>query len=287
MAARDSIEASGLPTREERRELRRIGRLALTTNVAVAIAIRADLFVLERVTTLEVMGAYAVAQRVVDQAFTVIKQISASLVPRLGGRAESRAAVLRFGTLVLGLLTAAPFAALAVVGAPVLVLWAGPAIGQPVLAPVLAWLSMAAAIAALNEVAASALFLGGNPASVARATMCGSALNLIVSVLGAYYFGPSAVAAATLAGNFLVAGMVWYAVAKWQGLSRLDVARLLVYPVSAAAVGCVLAFGLDRVKAPPLVSLLLAASVGTAIVAGLAMLRTTGLRLGRKEAPTT
>ena len=183
-------------------------------------------------------------------------------------------------------LRAAGFAgALSVVGAPVLVLWAGKAIGQPVLAPVLAWLSMAAAVAALNEVAASALFLGGNAASVARATMCGSAVNLIVSVLGAYYFGPSAVAAATLAGNLLVVSMVWYAVLNWQRLSLLDVAGLLAYPLSAAALGCALAFGLDQVGAPPLVSLLLAASLGTAIVASLAVMRNTGQRLSHKEAP--
>jgi len=83
-AAADGVEGRGLPSAEYRPEIRRVATAGLIGNLAVILAVRLDIVVLERVADLATIGAYSVAQRIVDQSFTLVKQVSSALVPRLG-----------------------------------------------------------------------------------------------------------------------------------------------------------------------------------------------------------
>jgi O-antigen/teichoic acid export membrane protein len=209
LATFDGVDAHGLPTRLERRSLFAVGRSALLTNVSVALCIRADVLILQRIATLDVIGAYSVASRVVDQGFTLVKQVSSALVPRLGQRSRDRESVVRFGTMLLGAITAAPLAALAVAGGPLVVLWAGHAVDQPILPVALAWLSVAAIVASIEEVACSSLSIGGDYRVVTRAFLAGTLTNVALSVVGGWTVGPGAVAAATAIGNVVMALLIW------------------------------------------------------------------------------
>jgi len=228
----DGVAAGGWPTRTERRALFTVGRSAMLTNVAVALCVRADVVILQRVTTLDVIGAYSVASRVIDQGFTLVKQVSSALVPRLGARSQNRGAAVRLGTMLIGVLASAPLAALAVAGAPFIVLWAGRAIDLPILPIALAWLAVASIVSSTEEVACSALALGGEYRSVTIAFGAGTATNILLSVAGAWAVGPGAVAAATAAGNLVMAVIVWRATCRELGWS----ARAVVDSIAPAGI---------------------------------------------------
>lgn len=237
LAARDGVVASGLPDRDQRREMIRVAGSAMVTNFSVILAIRADVFVLERVTNLATIGAYSVASRLVDQGFTLVKQVSAALVPRLGRRAKDRAGSVRLGTAIIGVMAAGPLAAAAVAGRPVVLMWAGDAVDLPILGVALAWLAVAAMVAAISEVPLSAMSLGGDAVAAARIIAIGSLTNVVLSVAGGYAFGPWAVAASTFAGNLVVAWLAWRSTVRSFRWSVSDVARTLGPVLIAAVVG--------------------------------------------------
>jgi O-antigen/teichoic acid export membrane protein len=241
LATFDGIAATGFPTQIERRGLFAVGRSALLTNVSVALCIRADVLILQRIATLDVIGAYSVASRVVDQGFTLVKQVSSALVPRLGQRSKDRDSVIRFGTMLLGAITAAPLAALAVAGAPLVILWAGHAVDQPILPAALAWLSVAAIVASIEEVACSSLSIGGDYRVVSRAFMAGTLTNVALSIIGGWTIGPGAVAAATAIGNAVMAMLVWQAIRRASRWSIGTVLSAMAPAAVAASVSGVLA----------------------------------------------
>jgi O-antigen/teichoic acid export membrane protein len=250
VVAKDDIEARGIPSVEERRDLLIASRAAFITNLSVVAAVRIDVIVLQQVTDLETIAAYSVASRLVDQGYTFVKQISAALVPRLGARAQNAEGILSAGTMVIVALAAAPLAVLAVAGRPLIVLWAGSAIDRPILGVATAWLGVAAIVAASEEIASSRIALGGDPRIAARAIMCGSIVNAALSVIGARFVGPAAVAAATLAGNIVASYLLWSATRKALGWSLARVASALAPGLVAGVVGAVAVLTLRATHLP-------------------------------------
>jgi len=250
IVAKDDVVAPGLPTLAERRDLSVTSRAAFLTNVSVIASVRIDVLVLQQVTNLETIAAYSVASRLVDQAYTFVKQISAALVPRLGGRARNAEGILSAGTMVVGALAAAPLAVLAVAGRPLVVLWAGAAVDRPILGIAAAWLGVAAIVGACEEIASSRIALGGDPRIAARAILFGSLVNVTLSVSGAYFIGPSAVAAATLAGNVVAAIFLWRATRKAFGWPLTRVASALAPALVAGCIGAGIALALRATRVP-------------------------------------
>ena len=270
-AAADGVSWQGTPQGDERKEMIRVASSAMLTNVSVILAVRADVFVLERVTNLATIGAYSVAARLVDQGYTLVKQVSAALVPRLGKRASNRDASIRLGTAIIGVMAAGPLAAAAVAGKPILILWAGHAVDLPILGVALAWLAVAAMVAAVSEVPLSGMSLGGDPVAAARYIAAGSFTNIGLSILGGYLSGAWAVAAATFAGNTIIAVLVW----RWTSHSmrwRFDAIAKTLFPVLVSATsGAIVAFALAQTGVHGLVSTGLGALASTGL--GLTLIR--------------
>jgi O-antigen/teichoic acid export membrane protein len=259
--AKDDVYAPGVPSAAERQELRVTSRAAFLTNLSVVAAVRIDVLILQQVTNLETIAAYSVASRLVDQAYTFVKQISAALVPRLGGRARNAEGILSAGTMVIGALAAAPLAVLAVAGRPLVVLWAGPAVDRPILGTAAAWLAVAGIVAACEEIASSRIALGGDPRVAARAFIFGSLVNVSLSVVGAYTIGPSAVAAATLAGNLVAFVLLWRATRMALGWSLARVASALSPALVAGCIGALIAVALRSTPIPLVGSAAIAVTV--------------------------
>jgi len=279
-AAADDVWAKGLPTRDERRALFAIGRSALVTNVSVALCVRADVIILERVTTLEVVGVYSVAARLVDQGFTLVKQLSSALVPRLGTRSADRASVIHRGTMALGALAGAPLGAVAAAGAPLVVLWAGPAVDHPVLQVALTWLAIANVFAAIGEIPAAAISLAYDPAVVARASVASTAMNVALSIVGGWLVGAGAVAAATAIGNAVLAVMVWAATCSALGWSPRRALDALAPAAIATTVAAATSLAAQRLGAHPIAVVCAGACAGLAAAA----LRVRGVARGTEAA---
>jgi O-antigen/teichoic acid export membrane protein len=187
----------------------RDGSASLAINLAVAAAVRIDVFILARVSPLAIVAAYGVASRAVDQSFVFAKQASAALLPKLGDPRERDAAA-ELGTVVLGGLAASGLAALAICGAPLLVAWAGPMAATPPAKIALALLAFAAVLLASAEVVSSTLTLGARtPWEAARPIVLGAVVNVAISILGARAYGVWAVAGGTVVGNLIVTVMMW------------------------------------------------------------------------------
>ncbi len=185
------------------------GAATVAVNAAAMVALRFDVVVLSRVAPLAVVAAYGVAFRAVDQSFTLAKQASAALMPRLA-RAEERTQATRFGTALLGGVVASGMAALATQGDGLLVAWAGDAARHPDTAVALALLAAGAVVAAGHEVVASALTLGGRSAwRAALPLTVGYAVNVAVTFAGASRYGVVAVAGGTLLGNIVTSVLLW------------------------------------------------------------------------------
>jgi len=264
-AARDGIRPKGLPAREHHREIIRTAGAGMMTNLAVVLAVRMDLLVLERITNLGTIGAYSVAQRIVDQGFTLVKQLSSALVPRLGARGENRDATIALGTMILGALAGAPFAALAVAGRPLVVMWAGPAVDQPILGLALGFYALSAMLVGLETVATSAISLGGNAMAAARYVMIASLVNVLVSVVGGFLLGPWAVAAGTAAGSLVCTVLVWRATRAAQRWSWAQVTATMMPPVSGMAASALLAFWLSRIGLHVIAVLVTATACGLVV----------------------
>jgi peptidoglycan biosynthesis protein MviN/MurJ (putative lipid II flippase) len=93
-------------------------------------------------------------------------------------------------------------------------------------------------VASINEVALSAMSLGGDPMAAARFIAIGSVTNVALSIAGGFAFGPWAVAASTLAGNLVLAFLVWRwtrAAFRWDAstLGRTFLPVLIAIPTGA------------------------------------------------------
>jgi len=270
-AARDGVRAQGLlPRGDNRRELVRIAGSAMLTNLSVIFAVRADVLVLERITNLATIGAYSVAARLVDQGFTLVKQVSAALVPRLGKRAKNRGSSIRLGTMIIGIMAAGPLAAVAMSGRPILILWAGEPVDLPILGVALTWLSLAAMAAAVYEIPLSAITLGGDAWAAARFIALGSITNVTLSIVGGYAFGPWAVAASTFAGNLVLALLTWRSSIRTLRWDAQTVALTFLPILVSIPVAAVTAWACDRASLNGILSTaagcLAAISVGAVLV---------------------
>ncbi len=188
----------------------REGAGSLAVNVSAILALRFDIVILSRLCPLATVAAYGVASRVVDQSFTLAKQTSLALLPRLADRAD-RARAVRVGTALLGGAVASGMAAMNTQGREVLVAWAGDVARQPETWIALALLSMAAVFAASHEVAAATLTLaGGSTWDAALPLALGYIVNLLLSVSLASRLGVVAVAGGTLLGNAATSVALWH-----------------------------------------------------------------------------
>lgn len=206
-------ELSPLPgaprDRDEIRAIARDGSAALTINVAVAAAVRADVALVASSGTLAAVAAYGVAGRAIDQLYSLAKQVSAAALPGLRDPATRDDAV-RTSVARMGGLAAAGLTAFAVGGGPLLVAWAGAAASTPLTTTVLGILAVAAIIAAVAEIPAAVLTLGDR--SVWRAAVpiaTGAAVNFTIGITCVGPVGPVAVALATVAGNLVNAVWTW------------------------------------------------------------------------------
>lgn len=228
---RPVLPASGAELRTALRD----GSASLAINLAGAAAVRIDVFILARVAPLAIVAGYGVASRAVDQSYVLAKQASAALLPRLGDP-RKRGSAVELGTAVLGGLGASGLVALALCGTPLLVAWAGPVAADPSATIALWLLTSAAVVMGSVEVASSTVTLGAPTAwSAAIPIVLGAAVNVIISITGASSFGVWAVAGGTLAGNLLLALLMWRGARALLGWSVPRVLRALA-PVAAAAV---------------------------------------------------
>jgi O-antigen/teichoic acid export membrane protein len=274
-AASDGVVSRGFPGKADRPELYRVAFASMLMNTAVALAMRVDVIVLERVTDLATLGAYSVVQRIVDQGYTLVKQIGAALVPRLGLRASNRGATVSLGTMLVGTLNAVPFTALAIAGHGFIVGWAGSAVDLPILPIALVWFAASATLSSVECIATSSMSLSGDALAASRYVMSGAVVNLALSIVGGLLFGAWAVAAATTVGNALVAVLVWRATKAHLGWSTAQVFATMLPVGLGAAVSGAVAVACLRLGMPSL------AATATAIVAGLAIASVPIWRLNR------
>ena len=217
----------------EVRDAFRQGSAALTINVGVAAAIRADVFILSAWLPLGTVGAYQVASRCIDQLFSLAKQSSTWLLHRLGDP-EGRPAAMRMGTAVLGGLVTSGVVALTLDGSALLEAWVGSLALEPVVGVSMALLGLAAIIAAAEKIAAAALTVSSTSTwDVALPMLLGNALNIAGSLVGVRYLGVWGVAGSTVCGNLLIALLIWSKARVLLGWRAVDVAWTLA-PMGAA-----------------------------------------------------
>ncbi|MBK8171120.1 MAG: polysaccharide biosynthesis C-terminal domain-containing protein [Sandaracinaceae bacterium] len=193
----------------ERKASFKVGAAALAINLAVATALRVDLFVLSSVATLALVGQYGVAGRAVDLAYLLAKQATVALMPSLGDP-EHRARAVRIGTLVFSGVVLSGMTALSFDGQALLIGWVGHVAEGHVPAIVLAVLGAAAMIMSLYEVSSSMVALGGRTGwEGAIPIIVGSITNLVISIGLAWKYGIWAVALSTVGGNAITGVLMW------------------------------------------------------------------------------
>jgi hypothetical protein len=253
----------------------RDGAAALAINLSVLAAVRADVVVLAHVAPLALVAAYGVASRAVDQSYTLAKQVSAALLPKLGDPG-ARGGAVRLGTAVLGVLVASGMPALALDGQGMLVAWAGPVAARPQAAVALALLGGAAMIAATHELVASALMLGGRTAwATATPIVLGSAVNVAL-LLGLARVAPVwAAAGGNVLGNVVVSVMVWSRARRLLGWTARDVAGAVAPAAAAGAASLGVGWALAGAGAAGLAGSVAACALTTAcgLAAGAAVAR--------------
>jgi O-antigen/teichoic acid export membrane protein len=248
------------------------GSASMAINLGALLALRFDVVILSRVCPLAVVAAYGVGSRAVDQSFTIAKQVSAALLPRLGDP-KARESAVRLGTALLGGLVASGMAALSVGGQGLRVAWAGPVAAQPETAFTLALLATAAVIAAGHEVASAALMLGSRtPWSSAGPIITGYAINVAISLAFAQRFGVWAVAGGTVIGNALTSVLLWGRARKLLAWSMGAVAGALAPAAAAGSVSAAAAWALTHFGPAGVVASLATCIATTALGCGAAAL---------------
>ncbi len=223
----------------EIRSAYRDGAAAFFMNLAVTTALRIDLFVLNTVAPLSLVGTYQVAGRAIDMAYIVGKQATVALMPELGDP-EHRGRAVRIGTGVFAAVVVSGMVAVASVGQPFLVALFDEHAAGPNASLVLALLGTAAMIMSLYEVASSMVMLGGKTAwDCALPIIVGALLNLCISIGLAPTYGVWAVAGSTVAGNFFTLFFMWSRARRLLAWSLASVLRatapaLVAAPVAAA-----------------------------------------------------
>lgn len=241
-----------VPTRprlpDERRETLdalRDGAASLVISIAMVVAVRVDVFVMSRVTTLAGVAAYGVAGRAIDTSYLITKQATVALMPRLGDPAR-RAAALRIGVGSFVGVVAAGMLALAFFGQPLLVAWVGPVAESPITGHVLVLLGLAAILQSTSDVPGAMLTLGGRTAWASAIPIAlGSAVNIGVSLLGAPHYGFWAVAGSSILGNGVTALLIWWSATRMLGWGPVSVLRTFAAPIACSAVATAIGLALS------------------------------------------
>jgi hypothetical protein len=271
-------------SRAELLELLRDGSAACAINLGAIVALRVDVAALVRVAPLSAVAGYGVVTRAVDQAYTLAKQLSAALLPRLGDP-KRRAVACRLGTAALAALVASGMAALVLVGDPLMQAWAGEAASGPTARISLSLLALAATITSAHEVAAAALMLGGRSGwSSAGPLAAGHAVNAVVSFGLAPRFGIWAVAGGTLLGAICSSLLIWRAISRVLGWRVTDVVAVLAPPAAGGGLACVTAMWLANGSDGGVIEGL--ARCAITIVIGLASTAGCMWLLARRESPS-
>jgi len=261
----------------------RDGAAGFAINLATAIALRLDLFIVSRVAPLAVVAAYGVGGRAVEMAYLVAKQAVHALTPRLAHEHE-RDSASRIGTLLFAGVIVSGMMGLAIAGQGVLVAWVGDIGRGTTPALVMAVLGSAAMIASTYEVVASMVMLNGKSGwECATPIVVGSVLNLVGSIALSPIFGVWAVAGSTVAGNFVTCLLMWRRALAMMAWTPGTLARLLAPVAVAGGVAAGVALALRTFAAGGGVQSFAACSVagaaGTFVVA-------LALRLTRPPEPT-
>ncbi len=220
----------------------RDGAATLVINLAVVGSVRIDVLILSRVSTLEVVAAYSVASRVIDQLLTLAKQVSTAFLHRLGDPdARRRTQALVLGTSLLGVSVASGMVAVAWNGQPLLILWAGSVAAGSVTKLALIILGAAAIGVGLSEIPSAMLTMSATSVWVVAVPIAGTAaLNVFISIAGASRFGVWAVAGGTVVGNFASCALAWRLVRRAAGWDWTRVLGLLAPPLAAVALAALL-----------------------------------------------
>jgi O-antigen/teichoic acid export membrane protein len=212
----------------------RDGSAALMINAAVYATVRIDALVLARISPLAVVASYCVAGRIVDQSYVLAKQVSSGLLP-LFRHEEERYRALQLGTTVLTGLVTPGMIALALLGGPLLVLWAGSAGATDIAMIAVALLGFAAILAAFGEVACSLLtHTAGSAWAGAVPVSLGAAVNVVLTLILAPIAGFWGAACATILGAATTMSYVWIRVAR-SGLPDRRMLRRLTFRLAQSA----------------------------------------------------
>jgi O-antigen/teichoic acid export membrane protein len=216
----------------------RNGSAALTIAVASLLALRLDVALVAHGGSALAVAGYAIAARAVDQSFTVAKQVSTALLPKLAD-ARTRLRAIQTGTRVLGVSVAVGMAILCGPGRSLLSLWAGEAASAPGTLTALVLLALAATVAASHETIASALALGdGGGWAAATPLVIGYVVNVALSASLVGAWGAPAVALGTVVGNLVSSALLWSRALRSFGLAARAWARLMS-PVGLAGLASV------------------------------------------------
>lgn len=217
------------------------GSAALLINLAVYASVRVDALVLARISPLAVVASYCVAGRIVDQSYVLAKQVSSGLLPLFRHPGE-RSRALELGTTVLGGLVAPGMIALAVLGGPLLALWAGSSGATEIAMIAVALLGLAALLSAFGEVACSLLTHTASSAWSGAVPVCsGACVNVALTLGLTPLWGFWGAALGTLAGAATTMSYVWYRVIQSGMADRALLTRLVGRLVPSAMVSAVLA----------------------------------------------
>ena len=205
----------------------RNGSAALAIAIASLLALRLDVALVAHGGSAVAVAGYAIAARAVDQSFTVAKQVSTALIPKLAD-VGTRLVAIRTGTRLLGVSVAVGMAILCGPGRPLLSLWAGEIAGAPETLTALVLLAFAATVAASHETIASALSLGdGGGWDAATPLVIGYGVNVTLSASLVGAWGAPAVAFGTVVGNLVSSTMLWVRAFRSFGLAVRAWTRLM------------------------------------------------------------
>jgi O-antigen/teichoic acid export membrane protein len=220
------------------------GAATLVINLSMVLAVRMDAIILSRVAPLALIGAYSVAARTVDMGYSLAKQATVVLQPRLGDPSQRESAV-RLGTAVFCGAIATGMAAIALDAQPLLVAWVGPVADGGVTATVLALLALGAVVLSTEELAGSMLTLSGRTAwATAVPAAIGSLVNVTISVLGSPRYGIWAVAGSTVVGGVVMTLLVWINARRVLGYGFAQIGRAFAPPLTSGLVSLAVAWAL-------------------------------------------
>jgi len=214
LASRTTDELILNPANFDRSIMSDAGKLALSQLIVTAsglILLRTDPIIIQGFLSLAAVSTYAVALRISESAFLLVKQFINVLSPHIAAlyAKGDAAGIRRLFTvstryaLVPAVMITCP---IMVYSRDLLVLWIGPSVADG--GPVLAILCLAMALMTPQVVASSFLTYTGRYLHTSKPVIAGAILNVIASVICVKLFGLVGVAIGTFAAVF-VADVLW------------------------------------------------------------------------------